>query len=155
MRGFQNGLIFKFGRAVPVAFELECSKKQGFFRQDLEGSRLLSNITHLKWHIFLKGIFAIFSFCNFLQINTHNFVKKDPQFENKSLFDANFMELDMKKNSDPKTLTFLVWDLKTRAIWAQSLWQSGYKAISAEPWFQFLQTGLHFLKNNQSDLIKS
>ena len=116
---------------------------------------MLSNITHLKWHIFLKGIFAIFSFCIFLQINTHNFVKKDPQFENKSLFDANFMELDMKKNSDPKTLTFLVWDLKTRAIWAQSLWQSGYKAISAEPWFQFLQTGLHFLKNNQSDLIKS
>ena len=52
-------------------------------------------------------------FCNFLQINTHNFVKKDPQFENKSLFHANFMELDMKKIPDPKTLTFVVWGLKT------------------------------------------
>ena len=47
-------------------------------------------------------------FCNFLQVNTHNFVKKDPQFENKSLFDANIMDLDMKKISEPKTLTFVV-----------------------------------------------
>ena len=25
----------------------------------------------------------------------------------------NFMELDVKKNSDPKALTFGIWDLKT------------------------------------------
>ena len=37
---------------------------------------------------FLK-IFECF-FCNFLGRNTHNFVKNDPKFENKSLFDAKF-----------------------------------------------------------------
>ena len=32
-------------------------------------------------------------FRNFLEIkNTHNFVKNDPSFENKSLFDAKFYE---------------------------------------------------------------
>ena len=46
-------------------------------------------------------------------INTHNFVKNDPKFENKCLFDANSMELDMIKFSDPKAQTFGVWDLKT------------------------------------------
>ena len=35
----------------------------------------------------------------------------------------NFMELDRKKFTDPKTLTFGVWDLKT------SLEQFGYKAF--------------------------
>ena len=29
-------------------------------------------------------------FCNFLGTNTHNFVKSDPKFENKSLFHAKF-----------------------------------------------------------------
>ena len=35
----------------------------------------------------------------------------------------NFMELDVKKNSDPKALTFGIWDLKT------SLGQFGPKAF--------------------------
>ena len=55
---------------------------------------------------FLKGFF----FCNFLGINTHNFVKNDPKF-------------DMKVFSDPKALTFGVWGLKT------SLRQFGPKAF--------------------------
>ena len=29
-------------------------------------------------------------FCKFLGISTHNFVKNDPNFESKGLFDANF-----------------------------------------------------------------
>ena len=44
------------------------------------------------------------------------------------------MELDMKKNSVLKDLTVGIWSLKTsRAIWAQSLWQRTYWAISQEP----------------------
>ena len=35
----------------------------------------------------------------------------------------NFMDLDIGKISDPKALTFEVWDLKT------SLWQFGSKAL--------------------------
>ena len=62
-------------------------------------------------------------FFNFLGINTHNFVKNDPKFENKSYLMPNFMELDMKKFSDPKALTFGVWGLKT------SLEQFGPKAF--------------------------
>ena len=46
-------------------------------------------------------------------MNTHNFVKNDLKLKNKSLFDVIFMELDMKKFSDPKSLTFGVWSLKT------------------------------------------
>ena len=52
-------------------------------------------------------------FCNFLGINTHNLVKNDLKFENKSLFDPTF----------PKALTFGVWDLKT------SLGEFGPKAF--------------------------
>ena len=63
------------------------------------------------WNGTKKKIFEEF-FCNFLEINTHNVVKNDPKFGNKSLFDANFMELDMKKFSDPETLTFGVWGIK-------------------------------------------
>ena len=32
------GSFFKFGQAVLEIFEFYCSKKQGFFRQDLEGT---------------------------------------------------------------------------------------------------------------------
>ena len=37
----------------------------------------------------------------------------------------NFMELDMRKNSDPKALTFGVWDLKPNLgqFKNQNLWQ--------------------------------
>ena len=40
----------------------------------------------------------------FLQFsgNTHNFVKNDPKFENKSLFDPKFYGASHKKISDPK-----------------------------------------------------
>ena len=41
----------------------------------------------------------------------------------------------MKKNLDPKAVTFGVWGLKSssgRATWAQSLWQRPYQAISPE-----------------------
>ena len=47
-----------------------------FFRQDLEGTYLSEMATKRR---FLKGYF-----CNFLGINTHNFVKNDPKFENKN-----------------------------------------------------------------------
>ena len=58
-----------------------------------------------------------------LQFSGNNFVKNEPKFENNSLFDAKFYELDMKQFSDPKALTFGVWGLKT------SLGQSGPKAF--------------------------
>ena len=48
----------------------------------LRGNLHISNITK-------KKIFEGF-FYNFLGINTHHFVKNDPKFENKSLFDATF-----------------------------------------------------------------
>ena len=48
-------------------------QKAGFFRQDQKRKK--------------SKIFERFVF-NFLEINTHNFVKNDPKFENKSLFDA-------------------------------------------------------------------
>ena len=49
--------------------------------------RLRGELTYLKWHKkedFWRLIY------NFLGINAHNFVKNDPKFENKSLFDAKF-----------------------------------------------------------------
>ena len=48
-------------------------QKTGFFRQDQKRKKKR----------FWKGFFF-----NFLGINTHNFVKNDPKFENKSFFDA-------------------------------------------------------------------
>ena len=48
-------------------------QKAGFFRQDQKRKK--------------SKIFERFVF-NFLEINTHNFVKNDPKFENKSLFDV-------------------------------------------------------------------
>ena len=75
------GSFFKFGQAVPEIFELYCSKNRGLFRQDL---RELTYIKGTK-----KKIFDGF-FCNFLGISTYKFVKNDPKFENKSLFDAKF-----------------------------------------------------------------
>ena len=77
------GSFFKFGQVVPEILAFECSKKRGFFQQDLEGSSL-----HI-WNGTRKKNFEGY-FHNFLGINTHNFVKKDPKFENKSLFDATF-----------------------------------------------------------------
>ena len=48
----------------------------------------------------------------------------------------NFIELDMKKFTDPKTLIFGVWGLKTSLVqnWPKSLWERTYQAISQEPW---------------------
>ena len=70
-------------------------------------------LTDLEWHqkkIYLVG----YLFCDFLGVNTHNFVKDDPKFENKGLhFMQNFMKLDMRKFLDPKAVTFCIWGLKT------------------------------------------
>ena len=71
--------FLKFGQAVPEIFEFKCFKKRGFFKQNLEETY------NLKWRqkeTFLRLL------SNFLGINTHKFVKNDPKFENKSLFDA-------------------------------------------------------------------
>ena len=68
------------------------------------------------------------------------------------------MELDMKNSTDPKTLTFGVWSLKT------SLGQFGPKAFgrglikslhtSQDTWLQYSQTGPHFFKNYETNLMK-
>ena len=50
---------------------------------------------------------------NFLGINTHNFVKKTQNLKIIACFMQNYMELDMKKLLDLKTVTFGAWDLKT------------------------------------------
>ena len=63
---FRMGSFFKFGQAVPAMERIYLSEMAPKRR-------------------FLKGLF-----CNFLGINTHNFVKIDPNFENNSLFDAKF-----------------------------------------------------------------
>ena len=68
----------------------------------------------------------------------------------------NFMELDLKKFSDPKALTIGVWGLKT------SLGQFGHKAFGKglikalveNPSSNF-QTRPHFLKNHEMNPIKS
>ena len=68
-------------------------------------------LTYLKWH--QKEDFWML-FCNFLEINTHNFVKNDLKFESKSLFDAKFYGVYMKKILNPKSMIFGIWGLKTR-----------------------------------------
>ena len=45
-----------------------------------------------------------------MEINTHNFVKN---LKIRAYLMQNSMELDMKKNSDLKALTFGLWGLKT------------------------------------------
>ena len=75
------GSLFKLFKVVPEIFELQCSRKTGFSRLHLEGTY----ISELAPKTFLKGFFL-----DFLGINTHKFVKNDPKFENKSLFDAKF-----------------------------------------------------------------
>ena len=69
----------------------------------------------------------------------------------------NFMELDMKKFTDPKTLTFGVWGLKTslEQFGYKAFWQRTYQAISLERLLQFSQTRPHFLNNHEINPIKS
>ena len=57
----------------------------------------------------------------------------------------NFIELDMKKFSNPKALTFGVWRLKT------SLGQFGAKVFGKD----LPLTGPHFLKNHEMNALKS
>ena len=73
MTEFQNGLIFKVWQGDSGDIWMLVLQKTGFFRQDQKRKKKR----------FLKGFFF-----NFLGINTHNFVKNDPKFENKSFFDA-------------------------------------------------------------------
>ena len=55
-------------------------------------------------------------------MNTHNFVKNDPNLEIRACFMKNFMELDMKKKKlNLRAVKFGVWGLKT------SLRQFGFK----------------------------
>ena len=49
-------------------------------------------------------IFESFFFFNFLEINTHNFVKRAQNFKIRAYLMQNVMELDTKKFSDPKVL---------------------------------------------------
>ena len=62
------GLLFKFSQVVLVVFDLER--------------------TYLEWH--QKEDFWLI-FCNFLGINNRNFVKNNPKFENKDLFQAKIL----------------------------------------------------------------
>ena len=48
------GSFFKFGQAVPEIFEFQCSKKQGFFRQDLKGTYISEMAPKRR---FFKGFF--------------------------------------------------------------------------------------------------
>lgn len=74
-------------------------------------------------------------FCNFLGTKTLNFIKIDQKFENKCFFKQNFMEFGMKRNFGSQSCH--IWGLgpksKFKVIWAQSLWQGTYQAISQEP----------------------
>ena len=90
MIGFQNGFIFKiWPRGYLEIFKFSAPKKGGLGKTQRE-------LTDLEWYqkkIYLVG----YLFCNFLGINTHNFVKNDPKFENKGLhFMQNFMKLNMR-----------------------------------------------------------
>ena len=46
---------------------------------------MYKELTYLKWQ---QKKYFWKAFSNFQGINTYNFVKNDPKFENKSLFDA-------------------------------------------------------------------
>ena len=85
MRGFQNGLIFKILPSGSRDILILVLQKKGFFSQDLD-IRELRYISEMAPKRFFKG------FLQFSGINTLNFVKNDPKFENKSLFDAEFYE---------------------------------------------------------------
>ena len=108
-------LFFKFGQAVPEIFKFYCSKKEGFFRQDLEGTYISG------WNGTKKRFLMVF-FCNFLEINTHTLSKMTQNLKISACFMQNFMELYLKKNLDLKAVTFAVWGLKT------TLWYFGPKA---------------------------
>ena len=50
----------------------------------------------------------------FLQFSGNKHSKMTPNLKIRAYLMQNFMELDMKKMSDPKALAFGVWGLKTR-----------------------------------------
>ena len=81
MRGFQKGLIFEICPSGFGDIWILVLQKWDFSRQDLKGSYISEMAPKRR---FLKGS------CNSLGINTHNFVKKDRKFKNKSLLDAKF-----------------------------------------------------------------
>ena len=99
------GSCFKFGKAALEIFEFEfwSSRKRVIFRQALEGSC----IPEIAPKRFLKH------FCNFQGTNAYNFAKKTQNLKTRAYFKQNFMELDMKKFSDLKALTFEVGGLWT------------------------------------------
>ena len=50
----------------------------------------------------------------FLQFSGNKHSKMTPNLKIRAYLMQNFMELDMKKMSDPKGLTFSIWGLKVR-----------------------------------------
>ena len=80
---------FKFGLVVLEILEFQFSKKE-LFKTRLTGNLHIWNGTKEK---IFDGLF-----CNFLEINNHNFVKNDPKFENKGLFHAKFYGVWHEKN---------------------------------------------------------
>ena len=78
----------------------------GFFRQDLEGAYISDMAPKRR---FLKD-FLKFSG------NKNTYITLSKMAQNLKIrvsLEQNFMELDMKKNSDPKPLTFGIWGLKS------------------------------------------
>ena len=67
-----------------------------------------------------------------------------------------FMELDMKKFSDHKALTFGVQGQKTNlGQFVPKYFGKGLiKPLCPEPQLQFSQTGPHFLRNHEMNPIK-
>ena len=80
MRGFQNGLIFQILASGSPEILRFGAPKNGFLRQDLEGTYMCRVATK-------RGIFDVF-FTSFLRLNPPNFAKNDPNVENKDLFYA-------------------------------------------------------------------
>ena len=71
--------FLKFGQVVPEIFEFQCSKNEVFL------DKTQREIAYLKW-LTKEGYWRLFN--NFLGISAYNFVKNNPTFENKNLFDA-------------------------------------------------------------------
>ena len=95
-----------------------CTQKKSCFRQDLSGN--LHTWLGTKKKIFWK----------LLGINTHDFVKNDPNFESKGLFEVKLHGTWHEKFF--RSHRFHIWGLELenwfRAIWVQVLSQRTYQA---------------------------
>ena len=98
MRGFHNGLIFKIWPSGSGDIRILVLQKIGFVRQNLEGTYLSEMAPKSR---FLKGFFAIFWEKTLITLS-----KKIQNLKVRAYLMQKFMELDIKKFSDPKVLTF-------------------------------------------------